>query len=155
MIWRQLSGSGECSCTIEHNSIREVQKGHKHRNAVVCSGQFSRLFLSDANLTMLTTPKNQKREQLGFDCAKYFLLSWWLVYPGHLLFLIEKPSINLHRDPIHFFWSVSLFLLSVVWTGVFLRLMIKKRRIARCQYLKFLLILINQILALFPAILPP
>ena len=79
---------------------------------------------------------------------RIFLVSWWVIFPGHALTLIELSSVNLHQDPIHFFWLVAMFVCSIGWMLVLLCLAISRYRLGWLQYSKFSLSLVTQILVL-------
>jgi len=90
--------------------------------------------------------KNPKIERI--DGLRVFFLSWWLIFPGQSLALVELAPVNLHQDPIHFFWLVAMFVSSLAWLAVFLCLTIRRLKLGSFQYSKFSLMLLTQILVL-------
>jgi hypothetical protein len=96
--------------------------------------------------TMPSGAKNQKIERI--DGLRVFFLSWWLVCPAHLVALMELSNVNLHQDPIHFFWLVAMFVSSLAWLAVFLYFTIRRLKLGWFQYSKFSLMLLTQILVL-------
>jgi len=79
---------------------------------------------------------------------RIFLVSWWIIFPAHALTLIEPSIVNLHQDPIHFFWLIAMFVSSIGWMVVFLCLVISRHRLGWLQYSKFSVSLMIQILVL-------
>ena len=95
---------------------------------------------------MPSDTKNRKSAQI--DGLKVFFLSWWLICPAHLAALMQRSNVNLHQDPIHFFWLVGMFVSSLAWLAVFLYLTIRRLKLGWLQCSKFSLMLLIQILIL-------
>ena len=96
------------------------------------------------NSTLPSDTKNQKIEMI--DGLRIFFLSWWLICPAHIAALMQLSNVNLHQDPIHFFWLVGMFVSSLAWLAVFLYLTIRRLKLGWLQYSKFSLMLLTQIL---------
>jgi len=92
-------------------------------------------------------PSDTKHQKIArIDGLKVFLLSWWLICPAHLAALVQLSNVNLHQDPIHFFWLVAMFVSSLAWLAVFLYFTIRRLKLSWLQCSKFSLMLLTQIL---------
>src|SRR5262245_45954734 len=95
---------------------------------------------------LLTEAIPENKRSWNRYALRMFFLGWWLICPAHLAAFMQLSNVNLHQDPIHFFWLVAMFVSSLAWLAVFLYLTIRRLKLGWLQCSKFSVMRLTQTL---------